>query len=115
MQYLRPVGGGPSGKTWPWGLSQRGAGSCGGALAELVGRGGGERGPAGAVLELLVGLERGRAAQAAAVGAGLLVVDEDAAEGGFGAVAEQDVGLLARQARLEPLTLLGRGRVKVEA
>ena len=59
----------------------------------------GEARPAGAALELAVGLEQGQPAQAAGVDAARLVVEEGAAKGPLGAVLQDHLPLLGRQRR----------------
>src|SRR6185437_1460561 len=71
--------------------------------------GGPERRPAGAALELGAVLEQRQAAKPATVDAGVLLVEQPAAERRLGAVMQEDIGLLARQAGLQPLALR-RGR-----
>src|SRR6185437_2257507 len=74
-----------------------------------------EGGPAGAALELGAVLEQRQAAEPAAVDAGVLLVEQPAAERRLGAVVQEDVGLLAGQRRLQALALLGRRRRQVES
>src|SRR5690606_11941200 len=71
--------------------------------------------PAGTGFELAAGAEQRQAAQAARVHAGLLVVQQAAAERRFGAVVEQHATLLRRQARGEAFAHGGVGRREVMA
>jgi len=70
--------------------------------------------PARAAFELGLGAEERQAAEAAAVDAVLLVVQEAAAERGFGAVVQQDVGFFTREIRFQLCALGGCGRSEIE-
>ena len=70
--------------------------------------------PAGAGLELGARIEQGQPAEAAAIGALLLGLVEDAAERPLGAVLEQYAALLVVEIGDEGVQLLGAWRVEVE-
>src|SRR5690348_16738554 len=71
--------------------------------------------PARAGLELAARLEQREAAQPADVGAGLVIVEQRAAEGALGAVIEKDPALFGREARSEAVALCGGQRAEVVA
>src|SRR5690606_25955109 len=71
--------------------------------------------PAGARLELLARAKQRQPAQAAAVDARFLVLEQRAAKRRFGPVLEQHVALLARERGLELAALLGTRRRQIEA
>src|SRR5262249_22138152 len=69
----------------------------------------GEARPARAAFELGLLIEERQPAQPAAIDPVLFLIEEPAAERGFGAVMQQHLGLLARERAFEPFALMGVG------
>src|ERR1700722_17002261 len=108
MQYRRPVGGGPSGKTRPgWRHCQAAADApLPSAFDRCI-----EARPAGAALELGLTLEQGLSTACANEGPRPLLVQERATARPLGAVATHDIVLLGAQ-NFSPLGVgVGDGKV----
>src|SRR5579872_3867573 len=74
-----------------------------------------ETGPPGTGIELCTGAEQGQSAEAAGIDPILLVIQKDAAEGGFRAVFQKDAPFIAIKAvgNLAPLCVAGGSQIEV--